>query len=432
MSMDGPRMTADGATVDGSMADGAMSGGDDGSQGLVYYAVDDSQRWTFLSASTVVSGFTTYSGGVFDGRYLYFVPQFNPPGVLRYDTKASFTNPASWTAFVPTQSIFSAGGAGSGTYLYGGGTFDGRYLYLAPSGANTYLVRYDTQQPFAQDASWSAFNAATLDSTASYSGAVSDGRYTYFVPNKTTKVIVYDNTASDAGVAFTAASSFSAYDLGTGNTGFTGGVFDGTYVYFAPSNGSVAARHDTQSPIMSAWDIGSTGFDLGASFGLGPATHFWGGAYDGSRVYLTPNATQSWTLAAYTTSGTFGASSGWSVCALNPGVVGFSASSAFVGAAFDGRRLFLVPSGKPTGAAALPVVAYDTTQPFCPANLSSTYSKFDPTTLPGGANAAGFQGAAFDGHYVYFIPHDNGVVARFEAKSVNDGLAPPSYAGSWW
>jgi hypothetical protein len=39
---------------------------------------------------------------------------------------------------------------------------------------------------------------------------------------------------------------------------------------------------------------------------------------------------------------------------------------------------------------------------------------------------------AFDGQYIYFVPHTGSVVARFEAKSVNKGLFPPSYKGSWW
>jgi hypothetical protein len=151
---------------------------------------------------------------------------------------------------------------------------------------------------------------------------------------------------------------------------------------------------------------------------------------------MVPNATQSWTLAAYTTSGPFSDYGSWSTCALGAELfTGTSAPSSFVGAAFDGKRLLLVPYGTPSadsGVAALPVVAYDTTQPLCPSVIASAYSTFDPTTAPGGTGAAGFEGAAFDGHYVYFVPHASNVVARFEAKSVNSGLSPAVYKGSWW
>jgi hypothetical protein len=41
-------------------------------------------------------------GAVFDGRYVYFVPQHdgNRDGtVLRFDTHRQFRNPASWSAY---------------------------------------------------------------------------------------------------------------------------------------------------------------------------------------------------------------------------------------------------------------------------------------------------------------------------------------------
>ena len=84
------------------------------------------------------------------------------------------------------------------------------------------------------------------------------------------------------------------------------------------------------------------------------------------------------------------------------------------------------------GGSTLPILAYDTTQPFCPGALGAAYTTFDPTSLEGGTEASGFEGAAFDGRYVYFIPHAGHVVARFEAKRVSEGLSPAVYAGSWW
>ncbi|HLK39140.1 MAG TPA: hypothetical protein VKU41_20400 [Polyangiaceae bacterium] len=436
-----------GASIDAAAADSDdasdASRADDGAslpdapQDMTYYTLDDPARWSFFSIAGVANGTTKYSGAAFDGRYLYFVPNFSPPSVLRYDDRGAFTDPSSWTSYTPAAAIVAAGGSKTGTYTYRGGAFDGRYVYLAPFGSNAYALQFDTQQPFSQDAAWTAFNAATIDTAANYWGALSDGRYTYLVPNNTTKVVIYDRMATaEGGVGFGSSAAWSVYDLGTGNQGFWGGAYDGTYVYFAPFSGSVAARHDTILPPTSGWDVGATGFDFNNNFVLGTTAHFWGGAFDGHRVYMIPNQTQSWTLAAYATSGQFSDYGSWTTCALGSQLFGGKVTgSAFVGAAFDGRRLILVPYGSPAsdaGVPPLPVVAYDTTQGLCPTPLSAAYTVFAPTTLDGGAGALGFEGAAFDGQYVYFVPHAGSVMARFEAKSVNQGLSPSVYTGSWW
>jgi hypothetical protein len=442
-SADGPR-TVDGAPTDvdmdagqsGPEGGGLEAGNADAGANTTYYAVDDPSRWAFFPIGGVANGTTKYSGVAFDGRFLYFVPNFSPPNVLRYDTQGGFTDPTAWTYYAPMAAITAAGGSSTGSYTFLGGAFDGRYVYLAPFGTNSYVVQYDTTQPFSHDGSWSAFNAATLDPSANYWGVISDGRYAYFVPNKTTKVVAYDNTAGgDAGSNFSSAASFTVYDLGSGNQGFWGGTFDGTYVYLAPFSGSVVARHDALLPVTAAWDVGATGFDLNNNFLLGAVTHFWGAAYDGNRVYVIPNGSP-WTLAAYSTSGQFSDYGSWETCAIGTQLFGGQISgSPYVGAAFDGKRLFIVPYGSPGadgGTTKVPLIAFDTTQDLCPSDVNTAYTTFDPTGVDGGTNAVGFEGAAFDGKYVYFVPHTSNVAARFEAKSVNTGLSPSVYKGSWW
>jgi hypothetical protein len=110
-------------------------------------------------------------------------------------------------------------------------------------------------------------------------------------------------------------------------------------------------------------------------------------------------------------------------------VANANVAPGFVGAAFDGKRLFLSPAGSlgVNGDIPLPVVAYDTTQEL---SSASSYSTYDPSLLNG--NALSFEGAAFDGQYVYFVPHGYSVVARFKAKSAPGPLSPASYTGSWW
>ncbi len=94
---------------------------------------------------------------------------------------------------------------------------------------------------------------------------------------------------------------------------------------------------------------------------------------------------------------------------VNPGAKGF------VGAAFDGRYVYLVPSynGTLNGI----VARFDTQAVFTDATAWST---FDTTTVD--AKARGFNGVVFDGRYLYFVPMENlqgssGTVARFDTQA---------------
>jgi hypothetical protein len=416
---------------DGGLEDGEYS---DGSSEL-YYSLNDPERWTFLDV-TSVGGQATYSGVAFDGRYLYFVPNFSPPVVLRYDTQGGLSDPTAWSHYAVLPNIVAAGGSSAGVYTYLGGAFDGRYVYLAPFGTNTYALQYDTQGTFTSGAAWSAFPTTVLDPNADYWGVVSDGRHAYFIPNATTTIVAYDALSADAGSGFSAPSSWSSYDLGTGADygGFWGGLYDGQYLYLAPFTGNVASRYDTTLPLgmATSWNLGVNGFDFYHNEQISPP-HFWGSAFDGSRLYLLPYKTQGLTIAAYTMPGAFADDSSWATCALAhlTGSTG-GGTPGFVGAAYDGQRIFLAPAGKTANGGPLPIIEYDTTQPLCPTDLASAYTAFDPTSVPGGKNAQGFEGAAFDGQYVYFVPHATSILARFQAKSQNLGLSPSTYRGSWW
>jgi hypothetical protein len=77
-------------------------------------------------------------------------------------------------------------------------------------------------------------------------------------------------------------------------------------------------------------------------------------------------------------------------------------SKGFNGAVFDGRYVYLVPYNN--GAFYGQVTRYDTTGSF---TAAGSYSVFDTTTV--NANSKGFIGAVFDGRYVYLVPYSNGV-----------------------
>ncbi len=244
-----------------------------------------------------------YVGVVFDGRYVYFVPYHNGSSyhgdVLRYDTQGAFDNISSWSHY---DSGYNDG--------YEGGVFDGRYIYFVPYSNGSYhgdVLRYDTQGAFNAISSWSHYDSNYNDG---YRGGVFDGRYVYFVPNHNGSSYHGDVLRYDTQGAFDAISSWSHYDAGY-NDGYYGGVFDGRYVYFVPnSNGSYhgdVLRYDTQGAFnaISSWSHYDAGYNDG----------YYGGVFDGRYVYFVPYRNGSSThgdVLRYDTQGAFNAISSWS------------------------------------------------------------------------------------------------------------------------
>ncbi len=109
-------------------------------------AFSNASAWrTFDVGYSVNSSAVGFSTGAFDGRYVYFVP--NAGGaVARVDTQAavdagssSFTAPASWKAFDISTVNASA-------KQFFGAVFDGQYLYFVPN-ANGVVARFNARTP---------------------------------------------------------------------------------------------------------------------------------------------------------------------------------------------------------------------------------------------------------------------------------------------
>jgi hypothetical protein len=375
-----------------------------------YHAMGDASRWTSFDASSA-TGTVVTAGGTFDGRYLYIVPvedgSGSPTGrVGRYDTRGPFLLPASWSAF-------DAAALDARARSFVGATFDGRYVYLAPSSIGgtspAPVVRYDARADFANAGSWTALDPSSLGVVGgAIAGATFDGRYVYLVPFGDfgdAIAVRYDTTQSfDAGGAW---STFDTMTIPGVTPGFGGGIFDGRYVYFTPfSTGGgyhgVVARHDTRGTFADpgAWSV----FDL-QSVNPG-AAGFRGAAFDGRFVYFAPGVQSVSTAARYDTRAAFGDAASWAffdTSTLNPGARGFS------GAGFDGRYVYFAPYQNVEGIADGLVVRVDTTFSFVSA---AAWSTFDTSTLT--PSAGGFSGMAFDGRYMYLLA---GSVARFDAKA---------------
>ena len=225
-----------------------------------------------------------FSGGVFDGRYIYFVPENNgsADGVfLRYDTLAPFKSATSWTAY-------DAGSLASGAAKgYSGGVVVENFIYFSPavntSAAHGQILRLDLTQPFKSSGSWAVFNAATVSANCKGLGAPCfDGKFVYF-PNATYNLIL----RYDPDKPFTSSSSYATFDrdsLSANEETHPAACVQGHYVAFCPDSATILV-YDNELPFS---DSGSwCEQEIGSADGL----NIWGclDCYsDPNYVYLAP------------------------------------------------------------------------------------------------------------------------------------------------
>jgi hypothetical protein len=377
----------------------------------------DSSAWA-AHDSGLDSGFF---GAAFDGRYVYFVPhehlEGSPPTltkhstVVRYDTYGRFDDQNYWSSYDPEL-------VGLGADGYAGAVFDGQYVYFVPDddGApHCEVLRYDTSLPFNDAGSWASYDpSATGNPNAQgYRGAVFDGQYIYFVPfvnglGMHSIVLRYDTTDS-----FTSPTAWTDYDPGAGSDGYTGGVFDGRYVYFVPLENSTGyhahvLRYDTTGAGFTAAASWAS-FDPITPLPLNPPWHggFSGAAYDGRYIYFAPyrySATNyHGEVLRYDTTLAFADLGSWTN--FDPGAAGLDTQGfdpdGYSGAVFDGRYVHFVP--RRNGAmASREVLVYDTMGGF--SDLGS-WAINDPGDNVTGPTSFGYQGAVSDGKFIYFIPY---------------------------
>jgi hypothetical protein len=211
-------------------------------------AFDAASSWTTFDLAGVDANATSFSGLVFDGRYLYFVPyEKTNARVARFDTQADFSVASSWSLFDPTTVNQYAAG-------FTGGVFDGRYVTFVPARASVpsfkcVVARYDTQGSFTAASSWSAFDTAVLklESEPRFTGGAFDGRYVYLVPSSDDLLVRNDPEAPFSDVASWTVQDMSTVANDPSASGFTGAVFDGHYLYFVPT-GVNLLRFDAREP----------------------------------------------------------------------------------------------------------------------------------------------------------------------------------------
>lgn len=299
-----------------------------------------------------------------------------------------------------------------------GGAFDGRYVYF-PSARAAFVARYDTQQPFDASTAWSTFDTKPLSAKINgFGGALFDGRFLYVIPFGDVTpngVVVRFDTQADFG----ANASWTSFDMTTivaQAQGYLGGAFDGRYLYFAPHRNEFSGSHghvmrfDTQGDlgVPASW----TSYDARAISPQVEGGGYCGAVFDGRGITFVQNqdSNQPWgQMAHFDTQADFKSASSWEFFDLPD--VSTSAARGYFGGAFDGRYVYAVPS-KPNGPNIL--ARYDSTASFSTAWLTFDTTKVDPRLV-------GFRGGAFDGRYVYLVPHEGGVGASVVGRVDSTG-----------
>lgn len=194
-----------------------------------------------------------YWGTVFDGRRIFFIP--NSDTVLTvFDTVGIFGAAASWSTYDLSQVDPLASGG------YATGAFDGKFVYIAPDDSNSSL-QYSATSPLTTTRDWEELFPASIvgESTSNQTFAATgfDGRYVYLAPgfnvnanssNLNGGLVRYDTTLTpySAAASWTAFNTVNLLPKGNGPGDFGAAVFDGKYVYFAPSDYPIIARFDAK------------------------------------------------------------------------------------------------------------------------------------------------------------------------------------------
>lgn len=379
--------------ADADVADGGprLPGLPDASQPpTAYQDITNPAYWERFDLAPLGGG-SEFTGGVYDGRYVYFSPAFRgQERIVRYDTHAPFAVASSWSTHR------------TGSLGWGGAVSDGRFVYFLPFTAEGFL-RHDPLMPFDAASAWNLV-PDSLTHFVSTAGGVFDGRYIYASPNASANFPPAVVNRFDTRGAPESHASWTQFDVTTdlpapGLSSMLLGGYDGRHIYFTPDDfSSIAVRYDTRQSFAAkaSWDsVDLLPFD--ARFVGG----FRGSVSDGRYVYMPSDSSNL--ILRYDSALPFVKRQSW---------VEYVLPESVRSTAFDGRYLYFGAGGGQT------TYRYDSKSPFTQA---TSWQSFD-------AKVGRIDGIVFDGHFMYFVPESNSnVVARFEA--VVAGTASPVLPG---
>lgn len=337
---------------------------------------------------------TGYFGAVFDGQYVYFMPQHNLTErhgkVLRYNTHQNFFEASSWQAYDASKT------SGLNTKGYYGGVFDGRYIYFSPrldqQNFHSRVLRYDTEASFDDPKNWIAKD---LGLDVSYQGAGFDGRYVYFAPGIVKSGFSGLVLRLDTQLDFKDQKAWATYDASLTQQNacinYDGVLYDGQYIYFIPLEYGVILRYNSDQDFhdSSSWDS----FDA-SCFNFKRAV---GGTYDGQYIYLASYASSM--MIRYCIRGDFQKKDSWE-CFDAKNLKGLE-QFGYDGAFFDGRYIYYIPfldvSEKCLNQY---LIRYDSKGNFTDSSSWNFKKIGDIKVRP----TLGYNAGAFDGRFFYFAP----------------------------
>ncbi len=266
--------------------------------------------------------------------------------------------------------------------------------------------------PAGEWGAFDAFDASAIDGLQSigYFGAVFDGRYVYFSPEQKNRsqthgvVLRYDTHAD-----FKDRKSYAAYDAsltsGIPTRGYYGAAFDGRYVYFVPRQLDMREYHTH----VLRYDTHRDFKDPAAwqARDAGEKHSSQGSAFDGRFLYFCPGfsgdpkteSVRSGQVLRLDTQGAFNDPGSYKSFGLSR-FLGEKAT-CFDGGAFDGRYIYFVPIETNT------VVRFDTHANF---ESPAAWQSFDGKQVGVGINV----GLVFDGRYMYCCAYAHGTIVRFD------------------
>ena len=364
------------------------------------------QNWSQMSMSTAQGGALlndAYAGSAFDGRYIYFVPR-DASTFIRFDTQGVFTTAGDWEQM----NMSTAQGGALPDGAYHGASFDGRYVYFVANRSDTF-IRFDTQGVFTTAGDWEQMNMSTAQGGALLDGAyvrsAFDGRYVYYVPFVSDTFIRFDTQGT-----FTTAGDWEQMSVSTAQGGaaddisYTDASYDGRYIYYVPRESDTFLRFDTQGTftVTDDWDRMNLSTAQGGASLNNP---YSGAVFDGRYINYAPQ--NSDTFLRFDTLGVFTTASDWEQMNMSTAQGGAELDNSYFESLFDGRYVYYVPRNSDT------FVRFDTTGTFTSSGDWSQMNM--STAQGGALVDNAYNDAAFDGRYMYFSPLDSDTLVRFEA-----------------
>lgn len=243
-----------------------------------------------------------------------------------------------------------------------------------------------------------------------FSGVVYDGKYVYYAPLSNAMGVFHGNvTRYDTTSEFQNDHAWESFDISVINDqaiGFVDAFFDGKYIYFIPYHSThhhgLVARYNIRQPFdhSGSW----TFFDLALELDS-DCRGFVSGAFDGRYLYLAPYQC-SWTqyngrMVQYDTKKEFTNASSWKIFNSE---LKWPESRGFHGAISTKDYTYFIPYVRENRdyhgfmVRHLRNTAFDDPQ---------NWSFIDLTSIHPLAN--GFVGGGFDGRYLYLAPYFNGI-----------------------